>query len=161
MPEWFNGHAWKACELKSSVGSNPTASSNRVWCNRYAHREKRAFRVAAQAPRICVVDWRWRFKSSPRYEEMWPSGLRYSSRKRAGSNASWVRIPPSPPGRAVIGVASRLENGLGVKALRVRILSLPPVCVAQWIERWPAKPEVARSNRVTDTTQWPVQLRHL
>ncbi len=51
------------------------------------------------------------FESHSILQEMWLSGLKHSPRKRAGSNASWVRIPPSPPGMAAIGAAHRLESG--------------------------------------------------
>ena len=28
MVEWFKAHAWKACDVKASVGSNPILSAN-------------------------------------------------------------------------------------------------------------------------------------
>lgn len=28
MAEWSNAHAWKACEVKVSAGSNPVLSAN-------------------------------------------------------------------------------------------------------------------------------------
>ena len=29
MVEWFKAHAWKACELRGSAGSNPVLCANR------------------------------------------------------------------------------------------------------------------------------------
>ena len=30
MVEWFKAHAWKACEVKASAGSNPVLCANKL-----------------------------------------------------------------------------------------------------------------------------------
>ena len=30
MVEWFKAHAWKACDVKASGGSNPLLSANKI-----------------------------------------------------------------------------------------------------------------------------------
>ncbi len=96
---WSSGCARRPVKAEVT-GSNPVGVA-------------RMFAGVVYRPRLesAWVEMPRGFESHSILQEMWLSGLKHSPRKRAGSNASWVRIPPSPPGMAAIGAAHRLESG--------------------------------------------------
>lgn len=55
MVEWFKAHAWKACDVKASGGSNPLLSANKIQLRQRGFEPKGSHRKFCLSTKIIIV----------------------------------------------------------------------------------------------------------